>query len=73
MTDADTRFRVIRWGTRWSLDNILDRTQHQPMFTTLADAQAEANRRNTAYQAAHTPRPPQPAQPDLFNQQEATG
>lgn len=67
MTD-DLRFRVIRWGTRWSVEDALDWNRKQPRYDTEAEAQADADTRNAASARKHTP---PPVQPDLFSSQEA--
>lgn len=60
--------RVIRWGSRWSVEDALDPDAKQPRYDTEAEAQADADTRNTASTRRHTPRP---VQPDLFSNQEA--
>jgi hypothetical protein len=64
-------FQVIRWGTSWSIEDVLDSTKKHPRYATQAEATTEADRRNQTYNARHAPRPPQPEQPDLFSNQEA--
>jgi hypothetical protein len=58
---------VVRHGTRWTVEHILDPTQKQPLYATRAQAQTEADQRNRAYAHAHQPRPQQTG---LFDQQE---
>lgn len=58
-------------GSRWTVEFVLDPHQAQPVYDTQLDAQADADQRNTAYERAHAPKPPQPQQAALFDQQEA--
>lgn len=70
MTTPDGPYTVIRWGSRWSIEDVLDAHRKQPLFDTHQAAQQEADRRNRDYEARHRPRPPQPAQTRLFDLQE---
>lgn len=63
---------VTSTGRRWTLEFALDPHATQPTYDTHQLAQAEADRRNTTYERAHAPRPPQPQQAALFNTQEAS-
>lgn len=68
MTGPDLRYRVTRWGTRWSIEDALNPGAKQPIYDTEAEAQADVDQRNTASTRRH---PHQPVQPDLFSSQEA--
>lgn len=63
---------AVRHGTKWTVEFALDDTKRQPRYDTQPQAQDEADKRNQQYHRARAPRPPQPVQPDLFNNQEAT-
>lgn len=67
---TDGQFHVVRHWDRWSIEDALDPWQKQPVYNTQAEAQHEADTRNKADAQRRRPHPPQPAQPDLFNQQE---
>lgn len=63
------RYRVVPHWNRWSLEDLGDPDRKQPIYDHQRDAQAEADRRNQR-DTRKAARPSQPAQPDLFNQQE---
>lgn len=71
MTTPAGPWTAVRHGSRWTVENALDDTRKQPRYDTQHQAQHEADKRNQQYARAHTARPPQPEQPDLFNSQEA--
>jgi hypothetical protein len=60
-------FKVIRWGTRWSIEDVLDDRREQPRFDTEAEAAAEADQRNTADAARRDRGRPRSVQPGLFD------
>jgi hypothetical protein len=70
---ADGPFRVIHHGSKWSIEDVLNPTQKPPIYDSHIQAQAEADRCNQAYADKYRPRPSQPAQPGLFDTQEAAG
>lgn len=72
MTAPAGPWTAVRHGSRWTVEFALDDTRKQPRYDTQQQAQHEADKRNQQYAVRHTPRPPQPVQPDLFNSQEAT-
>jgi hypothetical protein len=72
MTACAGPFSAVRHWTRWTVEDIRDDTKKQPIYDTREQAQQEADKRNATYLNSRTPRPPQPAQPDLFSNQEAT-
>lgn len=60
MTGAmDGPWQVIRWGSRWSIEDVLNPCDQQPRFDLEADAAAEVERRNAAHAARCRPRPRQ--------------
>jgi hypothetical protein len=64
---TDGPYSVVRHGTRWTIQEILDPHRKQPIYTTQTQAQAEADQRNKADAERRQPRPQQAA---LFDQQE---
>lgn len=66
----DGPYQAVRHGTRWTVENCLDPHRPFTIHNHHGDALNHAAQLNAAYTRAHTPRPPQPQQAALFDQQE---
>lgn len=60
-------FSVVRWGRRWSVEDVLEPFRDYPRFDAEWQATALAEQLNTAYRARRRPRSPVPVQQGLFD------